>query len=175
MSVLVCDIDNTIADTSAELVRRYGPPADPSDYAAYAPEGVDWTTTEHLELFRRARPIPGAVEAIHRLQRHGWYVLYVSNRPKTAYDVTEDWLLAHDLHEGRMLGKVLGGHKTRVLRRALAGRIWTAFGPMDVEAVAYVDDKPVRVVPEGVQVLPHKRPWRPDGLTWPEIVEVLLS
>lgn len=168
MRAVVLDVDNTLADTAAEWVALWGPPADPSDYDAYVPEGFDFASEVALQAFGRARPVEGAVEAVRQLAAAGWWPVYATARPARALTVTLAWLEERGFPMSPLAPLPMCG---RTAKRHAIRTFYTA----PHAQVAYVDDRPTRLSANmrSVLVLPHRRPWRPDGLTWPEIAEAL--
>ena len=160
-SVLVCDVDNTIADTAAELVRRFGAPGDPADYMSYLPRYFE--TSQWPDIFHAARPILGSLEAQRILAAQGWLIYFVTDRQAEWATQTMDWLFAHGYWGEHVLGLTCGTPKGQVLDEV------KSFGAH----VVYVDDLPCGSVPPGVQVIPHARPWQAHGMTWDHIASYL--
>lgn len=161
MRVLVCDVDNTLVDTATEWVRRFGAPADPADYYAYVPLGYDFASADALRAYRDAAPIKGAPEAVRKLAGAGWFVVYATSRSKAARGVTWRWLRRN----GFPMVRLRCGPEAK--RKATLD-----FSPIR-HTVVYVDDTPEQDVAYGTIILPHRRPWRPEGLSWPEILREL--
>jgi hypothetical protein len=89
-SVIVVDIDNTIADTHGELLRRFNVPAD--RYPCPAVPNDFFGTPEGIKLLDSACPFPGAAAALRSLRMRGHWVVYATGRPVKALAVTGSWL-----------------------------------------------------------------------------------
>lgn len=161
-NILVCDIDNTIADTAAELVRRFGDPDDPYDYDAYLPKA--FATSQWPNIFRCAKPVSGSLEAHRALAAADWRIQFVTARLPFMVDATMQWLVANGYMGRHVDGLTCGPHKADVLEECY----------QTGARVVYVDDIPIAAVPAGVLVIPHARPWQPDGLAWDAILTQLM-
>lgn len=160
--VLLVDVDNTLADTAAEWVRIFGRPADPSDYFAYVPHGFDMASDVALEVYARACPIDGAREALGVLKAHGVAIWYTSARPAVALEVTRRWLFQHDFPPGSV--------DCRKNSKLAAAKRAAQQGMVPV----LVDDRPSPKLRGKAMVLMHRRPWSPEGLSWPEVRDAVL-
>ena len=85
MARIAIDICNTIVDINSEIEKR----GYRKNRGAYFYLGLPSNFfKEHLEVFRDAKPLDGAVEALHRLVAQGNEIVYLTARPEVAKEVT---------------------------------------------------------------------------------------
>lgn len=106
------DIDNVICDTVAsarrvlaadlgmrtegiELTHVYDQPFTHADPATAARLRIDHAFWERPEVLMGCEPLPGAIEALHRIARAGFLCGYVTRRPASVKSLTSAWLPLH--------------------------------------------------------------------------------
>lgn len=119
------DIDNTIAATLPEILKRLGWKTVTGYNLFRTREEEESFFMENAEIFARVQPYSFAAEALRDLVGRGHEIAYVSARPKHALGATELWLEVHGFPMGRV---VLTQDKARVLR--------------EIGAAAMVEDAP---------------------------------
>ncbi|SFR12557.1 hypothetical protein [Desulfoscipio geothermicus] len=84
------DIDNTIADTNHELIKRFGikmesypDPAVPVDF---------FKTKNCLKLLARTKAFPVSAQILTAISRSGGQLVYVTSRPLITNFITHRWL-----------------------------------------------------------------------------------
>lgn len=92
------DIDNTIANLNAELLRRYSISLNvyPSPEL---PEGF-FATPQGMEVLEQAEALPGAVEALRALSQWGHEIFYITSRPPLTMTLTRKWLESRNFPRG---------------------------------------------------------------------------
>ncbi|OAT83486.1 LNS2 domain-containing protein [Desulfotomaculum copahuensis] len=90
---IAVDIDNTVANTNLELVRRFGIPL--NKYPAPQIPPKFFTSDEGMRLFQRSEPFPGAADALRLFSDLGYRVAYISSRPGNTMFLTVRWLKSH--------------------------------------------------------------------------------
>lgn len=85
MARVAIDICNTIVDINSKIEEK----GYRRNRGAYFYLGLpNDFFVKHLEVFRDAKPINGAVEALHRLVEAGNEIVYLTARPEVAKEVT---------------------------------------------------------------------------------------
>lgn len=98
---IAVDIDNTVANTNLELVRRFG--ISLKKYPApEVPPGF-FASREGLRLLQRAEPFPHAARALEVLAHLGYRIAYISSRPGDALFATVRWLQVHGFPADRVV------------------------------------------------------------------------
>ncbi|RKO65731.1 hypothetical protein D7024_01270 [Desulfofundulus salinus] len=125
---IAVDVDNTVANTNLELVRRFG--VSLKKYPApEVPPGF-FCTEEGLRLLQRAEPFPRAAETLKTLAELGYRIAYVSSRPGDALFLTVRWLQKHGFPADQVLCGLDRQGKAEVATKEL-------------QAVAVFEDDPV--------------------------------
>ncbi|AEG15960.1 hypothetical protein Desku_2426 [Desulfofundulus kuznetsovii DSM 6115] len=124
---IAVDVDNTVANTNLELVRRFGVPL--NKYPAPLPPGF-FSTQEGLKLLQRAEPFPRAAETLKTLADLGYRIAYISSRPGDALFLTVRWLQKHGFPADQVLCGLDRQGKAEVATKEL-------------QAVAVFEDDPV--------------------------------
>lgn len=92
------DIDNTICNLNAELLRMYNVSLE-SYPSPELPAGF-FATPQGMEVLAQAAPLPGAVEGLHILSRKGCEIFYITSRPPLAMALTRKWLESRNFPRG---------------------------------------------------------------------------
>ncbi|MGB9660738.1 MAG: hypothetical protein ACPL5F_01810 [Moorellaceae bacterium] len=92
------DIDNTICNLNAELLRMYNVSLE-SYPSPELPEGF-FATPQGMEVLAQAEPLPGAVEGLHILSRKGCEIFYITSRSPLAMALTKKWLESRSFPRG---------------------------------------------------------------------------
>lgn len=186
------DFDDVIADFNAGLFdyhnKKFGTNYSRNDITAYelshvwrcSPEEANrriydfYHSEEHLEL----HPMPGAVEALERLQEE--YVLYlITFRPASVKELTEKWI-HHNKTNVFEASHFLGRYHDSSLPKKTKGEICKSLG-LDF----FIDDSlthAISVSQEGIPVLLFDAPWNQGKLPpkvkrisgWKEVLATLL-
>lgn len=110
--VVLCDVDEVVADLNAEWLRRYN-----AKYGdSLTPEDItDWDLSNVVKpecgrkifnflrmpnLYRHVEPIPGAKEGVETLRRDGYRVVFVTSCVVGSMDQKVRWLLGHGFING---------------------------------------------------------------------------
>lgn len=128
---IAVDIDNTVANTNLELVRRFG--VHLKEYPSPEVPTQFFCTGEGLRLLQRAEPFPRAAETLKTLADLGYHIAYTSTRPGDALFLTARWLQKHGFPAGRVLCGLTREEKAEVAAREL-------------KAVAVFEDDPLLAV-----------------------------
>ncbi len=101
--MIVCDVDNTLADVNAVLRERFPGNAERESVCHWAPvpEGY-FATPGGLDAMAIALPYPGAAEMLSTLARVE-PVYYLTARPTCAAMLTTQWLSRHHFPDGAVL------------------------------------------------------------------------
>lgn len=156
------DICNTVAEVNYEIGKIFDIPKwNPTTYGLGSlgidKDHVDRFFKEHPEVFRLAKPLSGAKEALHNLACN-WEIFYITSRPIWAQDITLQWLKKHRFPFGTL---VMGLSKWKAVQ--------------ELEIAAFIEDDPteVQVLQQTCPVYSPKWAYN-SGLTWPEIQKRLL-
>ncbi|MCR4426987.1 MAG: hypothetical protein NUW23_12510 [Firmicutes bacterium] len=160
--VLGVDICNTIAEVNREIGKVFGLPDwrpyrySMAQFGVVGPE-VDEFFLRHPEVFEKARPVEGAVEALRELSRL-CRIAYITARPPEVRGVTEWWLKEHGFPPGLL---IMGEDKPK------AARIY--------RAVAFVEDSPSEIarLSKVCRVLPVGWEYNGSQARWTDIQEML--
>jgi len=130
--IIGVDIDNTIAATLPEILKRLGwkTVAGYNLFRTRAEE--ERFFLENAEIFARVQPYSFAAEALQELAARGHEIAYISARPRHALGATELWLEVHGFPAGRV---ILTGDKPRVLK--------------EMDAAVMVEDAPGEIAAIG--------------------------
>ncbi|MCL6522989.1 MAG: hypothetical protein K6U79_11555 [Firmicutes bacterium] len=158
---IAVDLDNTLADTNAEM-RRLFPGAERLErfVAHWAPVTREWWAGAGLDVLERARPLPGAVAGVQTLARHD-RLIYLTSRPVQAGEVSRRWLRAHGFPEAPIVFAASARKKAEYARL------------LGVEFA--IDDDPAAAKAyrrAGIAVLLPRQPYNardPLALRWEEI------
>jgi len=167
MSIVICDIDGTIANRQARLLHSMKEIYD-TDIEMGSPEWYDIFLDG--DLLCMDTPIERARWWLWRYHEEGWKIFYLSGRRQRTYSETLAWLRSHNFPEGeRVLLRPKGRSeefKTEVLKRLFVEpgdwkdeNYKIGFGDIqaDIEAYESADI-------EGVLVDEDGNGWRwPDG------------
>lgn len=107
------DLDGVVADFNRGWVhlynRQFGTSLDPGEVDAwdgipglthFEDMGDFWRWSSDLDgrtLFWHLEPYPGAVEALHDLDRDGHQIVIITTKPRFAVDDTRQWIAEHRL------------------------------------------------------------------------------
>lgn len=174
---IVVDIDNTVANTNRELVRKFGGSLDEYSFNQ-VPQGF-FGTSEGLRLLQDAVAFPDAAWALRALMSLGARLQYVSCRPAGALSVTERWLQVN----GFPKGPVLTGLSRKCKVYIVAGAMRPGMVFEDDPVVAASITPMVGMVwlkdwPYNRKHPPPERPWPATVLrfdTWAEILHIALE
>lgn len=98
------DVDNTIAATLPEILKRLGWKTVATGYNLFRTrEEEERFFLENAEIFARVQPYSFAAEALQELVGRGHEIAYISARPKHALGATELWLEVHGFPQGRVI------------------------------------------------------------------------
>jgi|GEM_PF-1639766 len=93
---ITVDIDNTVANTHLELVRRFGRGGvSVKEYPAPEIPPEYFLSSEGMRLFQEVEPFPGAAGALKLFSDLGYHIAYLSSRPVNALFITTRWLKKH--------------------------------------------------------------------------------
>lgn len=81
MDLAVIDLDGVVADSSARFTR-----------ARRSDGSIDWQVAFTPELVSLDILISGADEAIRRLVQRGYEIVFLTSRPESMRDATQQWL-----------------------------------------------------------------------------------
>ena len=98
---IAVDVDNTVANTNLELVRRFGLPLKKYPATQIPPEF--FLSNEGMRLFQKTEPFPGAAEALNLFSELGYRIAYISSRPGDALFITVRWLQKHGFPADQVL------------------------------------------------------------------------
>ncbi len=120
--MIVCDVDNTLADLNTVLRVRFPGGADRENRPDWAPVPTAfWATPEGLDLLEAAAPFSGAAETLAQLVGRGG-VRYVTARPLCAGPLTRIWLARYGFPDGEVLTEC-GGARRADLAAAFGTRL----------------------------------------------------
>jgi len=124
---IAVDVDNTVANTNLELVRRFGVPLKKYPATIIPPEF--FLSNEGMRLFQKAEPFPGAAEALKLFSELGYRVAYISSRPGDALFITVRWLQKYGFPADQVLCGLDRNGKVNVIKN-------------EFQAVAVFEDDP---------------------------------
>lgn len=88
------DIDDVLAETFGAIENRFGKAADPSleDLTVMFPGADVNSIIESVEFYMEIPPIKGAVLGVNWLLEKGHNASYLSSRPSSVEEATQEWL-----------------------------------------------------------------------------------
>ena len=88
------DIDDVLAETFGVIENRFGKAVDPSaeDLATMFPGANINSIIESIEFYMEIPPIDGAVSGVNWLLEQGHEASYLSSRPASVEEATQEWL-----------------------------------------------------------------------------------
>ena len=88
------DIDDVLAETFSAIENRFGKAADPSleDLTVMFPGADVNSIIEGVEFYMEIPPIEGAVLGVNWLLKKGYEASYLSSRPSSVEEATQEWL-----------------------------------------------------------------------------------
>jgi len=103
-SVIFCDLDDTLVNTTAAIEGIHGPVPDPLKHFHPATPFEFWDRPngQAAEIFRFADPIPFAQNVLCVLADR-YRLIYLTARPKWAKFITERWLQANRFPAGEII------------------------------------------------------------------------
>jgi hypothetical protein len=174
---IAVDIDNTVANTNLELVRRFG--ISLKKYPApEVPPGF-FASREGMQMLQKVEPFPHAARALEVLADLGYRIAYISSRPGDALFATVRWLQVNGFPADQVVTGLVGDAKLDVIR--------------ELEPTAVFEDDPIavkmlvgRVPAVWLKDWPYNRPGGRDGIqrpgsnvirfkSWEEVFRAVIS
>lgn len=176
---IAVDIDNTIADTQGELMRRFGASVD-SYPCPKVPEGF-FGSKEGVDFFCSVKAFPGAALALRRLSGLGHRIVFLTCRPTAALSGTERWLRENGFVSDALLTGLSREGKARFAVECFQPVMVFEDDPVIVEGLSglvpmvWVKDWPYnRRVPEDLAGVERFHSWR-EGLSLAVLPEIAVA